>query len=233
MRTGGPFAHISAYPLISLLTVFGAVAAVQSGIVEPTKPLADSIVLTVVQDQSYPSYAVSASPTSLIVTTGSTVSAAITIISLNGFSAVTPCGSAWWGNLNLVAQVTPSTTSGPALGMKPSCLALNSGGTAFTTLVVTTAALTRPGSYTIIVVASFQVSPSGWVTGRSTTVLVTVVQDVYLVPAMLTVMVMIAAAIGGVAAIVLVRTRSILEEPERMQKTEVCPGDSFLSRLLP
>ena len=93
--------------------------------------------------------------------------------------------------------------------MKPSCLTLNVGGTASTTLVITTVAVTQPGSYTVTVFASFQVSPSGWVTGRGATLLVTVVRDVYLVPAVLTVMVMIAAVIGGVAATVLVGPKAI------------------------
>lgn len=208
MTTGGCFGRLPAYVLISLLAILGAVTAAQARIGEPVKPIADSTLVTIAQDQSYPYYTVSASPASLIVTSGSTVSAVITITSLNGFSAITPCGSAWWGSLNLVAKIDPTATSGPAPSMKPSCLTLSSGGTAFATLVVTTAALTRPGSYTVTVAASFQVSPSGWVTARTTTVSVIVVHDVYLVPALLAVMVVTAAAIGGVAAIVLVRERT-------------------------
>jgi hypothetical protein len=174
---------------------------------EPVKRLTASVPLTFVQYQSYPYYTVDAIPASLIVTTGSTVSAAVRITSLNGFSAVTRCGSAWWGSLNLVSSVSPSSTPGLSPSVSPSCLTLDSGGTAFATLAVAAAALTRPGSYTVTVSASFQVSPSGWVTAAATTVFVTVVQDVYLVPAMLTVTVLSAALIGGVAATLLVRKR--------------------------
>ena len=208
LTTGGCSRWLPVYSLISLLAILSAVTASQARMGEPVKPLADSTLITIVQDQSYPDYTVSASPASLIVISGSTVSAVITITSLKGFSAITPCGSAWWGSLNLVARIAPSTTSDPAPSMKPSCLALSSGGTAFATLVVTTAALTHPGSYTVTVVASFQVSPSGWVTARTTTVFVTVIQDVYLAPALLAVIVVTAAAIGGVAAIVLVKERT-------------------------
>lgn len=127
--------------------------------------------------QQSPYYTLNAVPGSLTLMQGSTIQSVITITSLNGFSETTRCGSAWWGHLDLRASVSPSTTLGLFAVVSPSCLTLRSGETATATLVVSTTGLEAPGINHVIVSVGFRVSPSGWSSGSSTTVLVHIIPD--------------------------------------------------------
>jgi hypothetical protein len=122
----------------------------------------------------------------------------------------------------MVVAVASPAPFGLDVSVKPSCLTLNSGGTAFATLIVAVAAVTPPGDYVVTVTTSFQGSPSAWVTGLTTTIPVTIVHDVYLVPAMLTVTVVTAAIAGGAVVPIALRKRA------RSERTRVTAKDKNL-----
>ncbi len=116
-----------------------------------------------------PDYNVSVSPASLTIGPGFSATTTVTVTSLNGFAATTACTS-WWGNLDIQAN-SPNSLAASA---SPACINLKSNQTSSTTLTVTASPQTTPGNYRVTVSASFQVSPSGWTTWRSTNVLITV-----------------------------------------------------------
>jgi hypothetical protein len=179
--------------LMSILAILGVVTATQHS------------STTAASDQQFQYYSISVSPLSLTVVPGSTTQAAITITSLNGFSVTTQCGSAWWGHLDLSASVSPSGTSGLSAIVNPSCLTLKSDQTVNATLVVSAATLSAIGRYNVTVAVGFQVSPSGWSAGRSTTVLVTIVSDGHVPTILSTALAGGAIAAGAISGIVLVR----------------------------
>ena len=181
---------------LSVLAILGAVTATQHN------------VIAAAPDQQFPYYAVNANPASLIVIRGSTTQAAITITSLNGFRAPTKCGSAWWGHLDLSASVSPSSTSGLSADVNPSCLTLNPDETVNATLLIGAASLAALGTYNVTIVVGFQVSPSGWSAGTSTTVLVTIVSDGHLSTILSTALAGGAIAAGVFSGFVLVRRRA-------------------------
>jgi hypothetical protein len=198
--------------LISILAILVAVTATQHG------------ATTAASEQQFPYYTISVSPLSLTVVPGSTTQAAITITSLNGFSATTQCGSAWWGHLDLSATVSSSATSGLSAVVNPPCLTLKSDKTANATLVVSAASLAALGRYNVTVSVGFQVSPSGWSAGTSTTVLVTILSDGHLPTTLSTALAGGAVAAGAISGIVLVRrgvhSGKIHDDSGRLRATE-------------
>src|SRR3989442_1670000 len=88
-----------------------------------------------------PDFSLSASPTSLSVTAGSSATSTITLTSLNSFAGI----------------VTVSSTGSPAgltLSLNPSSVSLSSGGTGTTTLTISTQSSTPAGSYSVTVTGS-------------------------------------------------------------------------------
>ncbi len=85
-----------------------------------------------------PDFSVSANPTSLIVTAGSSTTSTISLASLNGFS----------GTVALTATVSPS---GPAISLSPASFTLTAGGTGSSILTISTSNSTAPGTYSITV----------------------------------------------------------------------------------
>src|SRR5437667_112905 len=94
-----------------------------------------------VSQPSQPDFYVSANPSGLAVTPGSSATSTISLTSLAGFANA----------VNLVASVTPN---GPSASLNPTRVILTSGETGISTLTVTTAPTTPTGSYTIAVSAT-------------------------------------------------------------------------------
>ena len=128
---------------------------------------------TVVSGGSGPYYSVTASPASLTVQNGSSVSSTIMVGSLNGFHTYTACPS-YWGILQISSQVSPQVASGPTVSFNPSCLTLKAGGTNSSAMTVATSAGTPLGLYTISVSVCYQISPTGPTTCDAVTVYVQV-----------------------------------------------------------
>ncbi len=167
--------------------------------------LARPISFSIFPDAAYPNYSVATSPGSLVLAQGSTASATVTLQSFNGFSTSTQCNGAWWGNLAISTRVSPSGSSAPSARVDPSCITLNPNATSKASLTVATMPFTQPGDYNVTVIAGFTVSPSGWSTGRVSTILVTVSPNVYVGP------VIVGLGIAGaVASVILVRKSSIV-----------------------
>ena len=109
-------------------------------------------------------FSISANPTSLSMSVGSSGTSTLTLTSINGFT----------GNLSLAAQVTPTDlTAGispvaPSTSLSSTALSLQPNGTTSATLTVSASLLTTPGTYTVTITAS-----NGTVS-RTTTVMVTV-----------------------------------------------------------
>jgi hypothetical protein len=82
--------------------------------------------------------AISASPSSLTITSGSSATSTITVASLNGFT----------GTVNLSANSSPA---GLSVSMNPSSITLSSGSSAASTLTVSTQSSTPSGTYIITV----------------------------------------------------------------------------------
>ncbi|OLB72205.1 hypothetical protein AUI06_01900 [archaeon 13_2_20CM_2_52_21] len=87
---------------------------------------------------SQPDFALTASPSNLAITAGSSGFSTITLSSLGGFT----------GTINLAASISPS---GPAISLSVSSIALSAGGSGTSTLTVSTTTSTASGSYTVIV----------------------------------------------------------------------------------
>jgi hypothetical protein len=90
------------------------------------------------QDFGVSNYGISASPTSLNISVGSSSTSTLTLGSQYGFS----------GTVNLAATVSPI---GPTATLSPASVALSSGGSATSTLIVATTSSTPAGSYTVTV----------------------------------------------------------------------------------
>ena len=109
-------------------------------------------------------FSISANPTSLSMSVGSSGTSTLTLTSLNGFT----------GNLSLAAQVTPTDlTAGispvaPSASLSSAALSLQPNGTNSAMLTVSASLLTTPGTYAVTITAS-----NGTVS-RTTTVMVTV-----------------------------------------------------------
>ncbi len=91
-------------------------------------------------------FSISASPASLHIVCGSSGSSGITLTSLNGLS----------GTASLSASISSSglILVWPTVSVSPSSVTLPSGGTATSTLTVSTSVLTTPGTYTVTVTAT-------------------------------------------------------------------------------
>src|SRR2546427_152613 len=94
-----------------------------------------------VSQPSQPDFYISANPSGLAVTPGSSATSTISLTSLAGFA----------NTVNLVVSVTPN---GPSALLNPASVSLTSGGTGTSTLTVSTASTTPTGSYTITVSAT-------------------------------------------------------------------------------
>ncbi len=91
-----------------------------------------------------PDFLISANPSSLSITQGSSGSSTITITSIGGFS----------GTVSLADTITPGSANSPTLTLNPNRVTLLSGGTASTVLTVNTTSGTGLGNYTIVVLAT-------------------------------------------------------------------------------
>jgi hypothetical protein len=94
-----------------------------------------------------PDFGVNSNPTSLTISQGASGTTAVTLNSLNGFE----------GTVNLSSTVSPS---GPQASLSPASISLSTGGSASSTLTVSTSSSgyystpVAQGSYTVNVVAS-------------------------------------------------------------------------------
>jgi len=111
-----------------------------------------------------PDFSMSASPTTMTVSVGSSGTATIALSSLNDFV----------GTVDLSASIAPSDTTAslspvkPTVSFSPASVVLAANGTGASTLTVSSSLLTTPGTYTITVTAN-----SGTIS-HSATVTVTV-----------------------------------------------------------
>ncbi len=157
-------------PAFTIIVPFNAPTGNHYGSITGTDgSLTHTIPLKVNVKPPPPDYTVSVSPASLVITQGSLAVTTVTLTSLYGFAATVYCPS-YWGNIDVKA----STPLGLTASAGASCLTLNSGGTNTTSLTVSAGLQTVPGNYSVTVIASFQVSPSGWTTSRTATLSVTV-----------------------------------------------------------
>ncbi len=108
---------------------------------------------------SSPDFSLSASPSSLSITKSSSATVGISATSLSGFS----------GTVSLSLSITPNLKRGPVLSLGQTTLTLTPGGTASTSLAISTNGGTLPGTYTITITGK-----SGTIT-HTTTVVVTIV----------------------------------------------------------
>src|SRR6266516_2638115 len=97
-------------------------------------------ILRVVPPPS-PDFSISAAPSSINVTRGSSTSSTITLTSIGGFA----------GTVNLSASISPSSGSSPTLALNPNRVTLLSGGTGNSVLTISTTGTTLLGVYTIVV----------------------------------------------------------------------------------
>ncbi len=152
-----------------------------------------SEALTLTVDPPPPDYRVVANPVSIKIDSWFSGLSTITVISINGFST-------HWGCLNLDVVVRPSLAAGPVPTIRPSCVNLASGGTAFATLSTFSDMNTPTGNYTFIVRACL---PSLELTiCRSTTVYATVTKSNDVPP--------VAATVGGSSAAALMIAVAVL-----------------------
>jgi len=108
---------------------------------------------------SSPDFSLSTSPSTLSITGGHSATVIISANSLSGFS----------GTLSLSLSITPNVKRGPVLSLGQTTLTLTPGGTASTSLAISTNGGTLPGTYTITITGK-----SGTIT-HTTTVVVTIV----------------------------------------------------------
>src|SRR5438445_9926679 len=87
---------------------------------------------------SQPDFALTASPSNLAITAGSSGASTLKLSSVNGFT----------GTINLAASISPS---GPAISLSASSITLSAGGSGTSTLTVSTTSSTSAGSYTLII----------------------------------------------------------------------------------
>jgi hypothetical protein len=93
-----------------------------------------------------PDFGIAAAPSSITLHLGASGTSTITLTSINGFS----------GTVTLSTSIACSSVACavyPTAGLNPTSVALSSGGTATSTLTVTTTALTTPGTYTVTITA--------------------------------------------------------------------------------
>src|SRR6266704_6164571 len=91
--------------------------------IHPTSMFGDFVIQS--QPSSMPDFTLTPSSTSLTTAQGSSATATLTSISVNGFS----------GSVNLIAAVSPS---GPQPSLSPAPITLSAGGSASSTLTVST-----------------------------------------------------------------------------------------------
>src|SRR5437867_7958872 len=103
-----------------------------------------------------PDFGLSASPSSLTVTAGSSGTSTVTVTSFNNFT----------GTVSLQATVTPA---GPSLSLDPSSVPVSSGGSGSSVLTVSTTNATAPGFYKLTVTGTSCSS------SHTTAILVTIV----------------------------------------------------------
>ncbi len=101
------------------------------------------VVFLTVTPPPAPDFSLSATPSSLSITAGSSGFATVLVTSINGFS----------GNVSLTASVSPSLGNGPTVALNPATVALSSGATQGSSLVIATVGNTPKATYTILVVA--------------------------------------------------------------------------------
>src|SRR5438094_3557853 len=103
-----------------------------------------------------PDFGLSASPSSLTITAGSSGTSTVTVTSFNNFT----------GTVSLQATVTPA---GPSLSLDPSSVPVSSGGSGSSVLTVSTTNATAPGFYKLTVTGTSGSS------SHTTAILVTIV----------------------------------------------------------
>ena len=113
--------------------------------IHPTSMVGDFVIQS--QTSSMPDFTLTPSSTSLTTAQGSSATATLTSISVNGFS----------GSVNLIAAVSPS---GPQPSLSPAPITLSAGGSASSTLTVSTSPTgyystpIAQGNYSVNVTAS-------------------------------------------------------------------------------
>src|SRR5438034_369939 len=96
-----------------------------------------TIALTV-NSPPQPDFTLTASPSNLAITAGSSGSSTITLSSLGGFA----------GTIHLAASIS---SLGPAISLSVSSITLSAGGSGTSTLTVSTTSSTASGSYTVMI----------------------------------------------------------------------------------
>jgi len=125
-----------------------------------------TLLITLAITRPPPDFSLSASPSSLIVSIGSTGTSTITLTSLYNFT----------GTVGLTASVSPADTTAslspvnPTASFNPASVSLGANGTGMSTLSVSASLLTTPGTYTVAITSN-----SGTISHSATvTVIVTV-----------------------------------------------------------
>jgi hypothetical protein len=91
-----------------------------------------------------PDFSLSASPSSLTITAGSSSFSAILVSSIGGFE----------GNVTLTVAVTPAVSNRPTASLTPVEVTISPGGTQASNLVINTASNTPRLTYTVLVVGT-------------------------------------------------------------------------------
>src|SRR5881397_1787882 len=132
------FSAVGSYTVIVQAVDSGGLTAIQSHSISVTAPPPPP--------PPPPDFGLGASPSSLTILCGSSGSSTITLTSLNGLS----------GTASLSASISSSglVLVWPTVSVSPSSVTLPSGGTATSTLTVSTSVLTTPGTYTVTVTAT-------------------------------------------------------------------------------
>jgi len=109
-----------------------------------------TLLITLAITKPPPDFSLSANPSSMAVSIGSTGTSSITLTSLYNFT----------GTVSLTASVSPADTTAslspvnPTASFSPAIVSLSANGTGMSTLSVSASLLTTPGTYTVAITAN-------------------------------------------------------------------------------